>query len=1482
MSTDKEKSKSATKKKSAVKKTTPKKVSTTKKTKVKEESLDTKPISQETFSVLMDVVSDANKREEPVKKTKAKTPVQAWMEEHQVTLNRCYTWCSTNDWRFAHNQQSEYDAQLSLVITILDTLKRFTEQFTAYLQYKYVSEFVDKYASTVRQFVDRCRSYVDSNNWILIDNDDLRNLERDFQVGIVKDVDRINEKYNKLGLKEEISYFTLSFHADKVAPFLMKGIIEEKFPKVKELQESIQKMEEEQNALVYPTYNVYSCLNSTELFRNIKNPPPYDPLKHYYEQPQSTIDFFEEEYNKIVNGVNIGGIHISGFLYWHINYFKTDIPMAMFKGTPLYNPRLERIITHPFLRDNELFFDHCYTKASQENVGVFVFGTRRFGKALWVKEKLRYEDGSFRDIKHVRKGDKIIAGDGYPTVVTGVFPQGVVDLYKITFSDKREIVCCDEHLWKVFDGKTWNVLNLKTIRERMYTGDKFSIPPTPITGYTTDLVLNWFGSVPEMSKVEYFGKDEAICISVSNSDKLFLTSNGIVTHNTVLESSYIGWRNTVVPNSESLVIGGDDGDLQKLSKTIEVSFSNVHPAFALPRNNNDWTSHIQFGLKSKDGVRIPYSDIYIRNVNAGTKQGGVKTAGATPTAWVCDEAGKFACKLMYFQAIPSFQNPTGWGVTPILVGCLTAGNKVFARDGRVVNVEDLRKEDGIVGYSGAGSLQEDIDWLKPPAKKECVEVVAQHDSVSCSVDHPIMVRCGKGQVCFKRADELREGDFIAVIDEVPIFGNMSQEHAYLLGMIVGDGCSKNGNVLISVNEPEVLDYLKVNYSTNIVGVKTSDTNVEGCKLVSVRGVNALLKQELMYGKTKSNKQLPKNLYAYDRKSLSEFIAGYFDADGNVKTKGGKYVSVVLSSVNKHLLVGVKYALLKFGIHCIITKESRKSGYVSSHNIIYRLYINSKEDVVKFRNFIPLKVSTKWNVLYNAKFDDVLYKSHCKYEFVFRESFPKGGYFKDKFVSGVRFSKVKSVVNIGEQDVHNMTTSTSHTYLSGCVISGNTGGETSLSADAREMLLNPKANKILAMDWDALENFVPEEKLITWKRKTFGIFVPAQLSYKEGLVKDITTLADFHKSDSESLKNIDLHVTNWQLANDVINQSRKDMEDDKTAIAQEKMGYPIDPMECFLNKVENPFCAREAQDHYDTIVEEGDTGKKVDFIRESDGKTLKSFFSDKELAPYPFPGGNVDAPFVVFEDPPLNPQVDYTYASGLDHYKHDKADTDSVGVMYIFKRQVDINDPWADRIVAVYASRPDTIDAFNDNCEMLLDGYGAICLMENADTSFEQHLRRKFKHNIYLANGQDLAKDVINPTAQQNNPVGLSPTPKNKAYCLSLVINYCNEMITVGYDDEGVPIQKRGVYRIPDPLLLKEIINFSYDGNFDRIVAFGHALALSRYWDRLNLLPDTRRNNLDEDRVRAMYQQMRSGKSPYSAGSKNPYNTGSKSPYRTYR
>jgi hypothetical protein len=71
-------------------------------------------------------------------------------------------------------------------------------------------------------------------------------------------------------------------------------------------------------------------------------------------------------------------------------------------------------------------------------------------------------------LKYLKKGDIIFGADGKPTTVSAVFDRGVLDVYKVTFSDGRTAICAKDHLWEVNNHKNYGmhqVISLGDIME---------------------------------------------------------------------------------------------------------------------------------------------------------------------------------------------------------------------------------------------------------------------------------------------------------------------------------------------------------------------------------------------------------------------------------------------------------------------------------------------------------------------------------------------------------------------------------------------------------------------------------------------------------------------------------------------------------------------------------------------------------------------------------------------------------------------------------------------------------------------------------------------------------------------------------------------------------------------------------------------------------------------------------------------------------
>lgn len=440
----------------------------------------------------------------------------------------------------------------------------------------------------------------------------------------------------------------------------------------------------------------------------------------------------------------------------------------------------------------------------------------------------------------------------------------------------------------------------------------------------------------------------------------------------------------------------------------------------------------------------------------------------------------------------------------------------------------------------------------------------------------------------------------------------------------------------------------------------------------------------------------------------------------------------------------------------------------------------------------------------------------------------------------------------------------HGRMRGVCLMAGTGGNVEKSQDAQKIMNSPDEYGFIIMNYDILNKRVIKP---TWRICKSGCFVPAQMSH--AYEKKETTLDKYlGVENAPGLKKIKIKVSDFDKNTGII-KSRLDelVKKDRALYVQERMAFPLSIDDCFLNTNVNRFPVEDALKHKSRLLEEGRPGKTVD-IYQIDGMKMGYNFSDKQLADYPFQGGNIDSPVVIYEDPPEEGGVfDYTYVSSLDPYKSDKADTDSVGSFYVLKRYVKINDPFAYCIVASYASRPPSSDDFCRNCEILQEAYGAKCLMENADRMYEFYLTRRNKQLMLLEDGERLAGKIIRAGARQNNKLGLAPTVPNQRMLFNTVIQYCWEDVVVGYDDDGNEITQKGIYRIPDIELLDEIIAFGPGTNTDRIIAFGHALLLAKYYDDMGYMPEsTTQKENQKKRERKKIEQVKG----FSVRRHNPY------------
>lgn len=394
----------------------------------------------------------------------------------------------------------------------------------------------------------------------------------------------------------------------------------------------------------------------------------------------------------------------------------------------------------------------------------------------------------------------------------------------------------------------------------------------------------------------------------------------------------------------------------------------------------------------------------------------------------------------------------------------------------------------------------------------------------------------------------------------------------------------------------------------------------------------------------------------------------------------------------------------------------------------------------------------------------------------------------------------------------------------------TSGESNLSVDAEKVLNNPELNDLMEMDWDLLESIVPKEA-ITWKRRPFGYFVPAQMAYKKGFKRTKTNLSKFLNIESEDLSKININITDWENNTKVCLERREKLKKDKEKHQKEVVFYPLDPEDCFMSAENNPFPAIIAKKHKERLIAEGnDTvgiAQAITLTRDSKNPNrIISEISNKNVAEFPHQGGFIDAPILLYGELPDEEPAKWTYVASLDDYKHAQSDGDSVGVLTIYKRDLQLSKDDG-KVVAILATRPDPHGYFHQQIHLVLEKFNVICFPENEDMKIKDYFDKLGLSHRFLGEGFDVTKK-LSFTNTGNRKYGWQPGKTMTPYVIGLVVDYCKKEFEIKDDAGNVVDIRLGVELIDDIYLLDEIIKYRKGGNFDRIISFGGALLYDHY------------------------------------------------------
>jgi hypothetical protein len=570
-------------------------------------------------------------------------------------------------------------------------------------------------------------------------------------------------------------------------------------------------------------------------------------------------EFFDFHKRLCIEGCMMNGVYFNPFLMWHLNVWHTEVDYIDERG------RINQKYANPLLRDNEWIVTNEIDRAQREKKGLVILGIRRFAKAL-QNDELLYTPNREICIGDVTVGEKIYNHKGELSRVTGVYPQGKIPIYKLSLEDGREILCCENHIWRVLDRrnggsiKDLSIKNLLSIykNKRIHNGYKdritrtvdecyFAIPNNKAVEYIErDLSIDpyflglWLGDgssrrlgittideeiknyiykyatslglkvredgceyiitsgikggtldynsllslfksysliknkhIPHnylhssveqrmsllqglmdtdgsvykngtisftttnenlaegfyqlcrslgvnltrkefisklygkecgkgwvftiftelpifrlkrkldnykignkrkqfkinytsIRNIELVGEDYSTCITVDNEDQLFLTTDYTITHNSVIEASFIGWGATFDENSQNIIAGLNSPDIKLVTDKLDKGLNFLPEAWRWQRVEDNWKNQVTLGIKTRSGERIPFSQILIRNLSEGNNEEAI--AGTKPRKLIIDEIGKGSFLRALQAAAPGFTTPYGWTCSPLLTG----------------------------------------------------------------------------------------------------------------------------------------------------------------------------------------------------------------------------------------------------------------------------------------------------------------------------------------------------------------------------------------------------------------------------------------------------------------------------------------------------------------------------------------------------------------------------------------------------------------------------------------------------------------------------------------------------------------------------------------------------------------------------------------------------------------------------------------------
>lgn len=384
---------------------------------------------------------------------------------------------------------------------------------------------------------------------------------------------------------------------------------------------------------------------------------------------------------------------------------------------------------------------------------------------------------------------------------------------------------------------------------------------------------------------------------------------------------------------------------------------------------------------------------------------------------------------------------------------------------------------------------------------------------------------------------------------------------------------------------------------------------------------------------------------------------------------------------------------------------------------------------------------------------------------------------------------------------------------GMFIAAGSVGDLEQCNPLKEMILNPTVNDIYAVETNLMD--------ADGTSGLAGLFIPEQWSMPP-------YIDDFGNSKiDEALESIIIERKKWK--------NELTPEQYQLRISQK----PMNIAEAFAYRKQSIFPQGILQKQMRKILDKDYSYEHIELEREQEGIVAKR---SNRLPISKFPvdkkSSNKEGVLVVWERPVKNPEFGMYYAS-IDPVSEGKTTTsDSLCSIFVYKNPVEIRRETPDgietiiekdKIVAAWCGRYDDINKTHDQLEKIVEWYKAWTVVENNISLFIQHMIARRKQKFLVPKQQILFLKDLGSNRTVYQEYGWKNTGTLfKNHLISYAIEFIREQIDEETDINGSVIsQTLGVERIPDPMLLKEMLAYYPGLNVDRLVAFSALIAFAK-------------------------------------------------------